>query len=84
MRIVRIELPDEEAAALERAAVDGGFASPSELVRAAIEDFLTAPVDYDANALARDIAAHRAEKDRGDAGHSPEAARTWLHAARSA
>ena len=84
MKTVKIELPDEEADALERAATDGGFASSSELVRAAIEDFLTAPIDYDPEALDRDVAEHQAEKHRGEAGHTPEQARAWLQKARSA
>lgn len=84
MKTVTITLPDEQAAALDRAVADGDFDSPSELVLAAIEDFLTVPVAYDGDALARDIAEHRAEKARGEAGHSLEAARTWLGARRSA
>jgi Arc/MetJ-type ribon-helix-helix transcriptional regulator len=84
MKTVTIRLPDEQAAALEQAVADGGFASPSELVRVAIEDFLTAPTDYDPDALARDIAEHRAEMARGEAGYSPEEARAWLRDARTA
>lgn len=84
MRIVKIQLSDEEADALERAVTDGGFVSPTELVRAAIEDFLTAPIDYDRDALARDVAEHEAEKARGEGGHTPEEARAWLRDARSA
>jgi Arc/MetJ-type ribon-helix-helix transcriptional regulator len=84
MKTVKIELPDEEADALERAAADGGFGSPSDLVRAAIGDFLTAPIDYDAEALARDVAEHQAEKARGGTGYTPDEARAWLRNARSA
>lgn len=83
MKIVTIKLRDEQAAAIEQAVADGGFASPSELVRAAIEDFLTAPINYDPDALARDVADHQAEKARGDAGYTPETARRWLREARS-
>lgn len=82
MKAVTITLPDEQAAALERAVADGGYASPSELVVAAIEDFLTTPVGYDPEALARDVAGHAAEKALGDAGYSPDQARAWLGAAR--
>lgn len=78
MKTVKIELPDEDAEALARAAVAGGFASPSELARVVIEDFLIAPVAYDPDALARDIARHRAEKARGEAGLAADAARRWL------
>jgi Arc/MetJ-type ribon-helix-helix transcriptional regulator len=84
MKIVTIELPDEAAAALERAVADGGFVSPSELVRVAIEDFLTAPVDYNREALARDVAQHRAEKAGGETGCTADEARAWLRATRSA
>lgn len=82
MKRVTIALPDEQAAALDRAVAEGNFASPSELVQAAIEDFLTTPVSYDRDALARDIALHKAEKARGEAGYPPEAARAWLRGAR--
>jgi hypothetical protein len=84
MKTVRIELPDEEADALARAAAAGGFASPSELARVVIEDFLISPVDYDPEALARDIAEHQAEKQRGEAGLTLEQARAWLRKASSA
>jgi Arc/MetJ-type ribon-helix-helix transcriptional regulator len=82
MKTVTIELPDEQAAALEQAVADGGFASAAAFVRAAIQDFAVSPIDYDPDALARDVARHRAEKSRGDGGHSPAAARTWLRSAR--
>lgn len=84
MKTVRIKLPDEEADALERAAADRGFESSSELVRAAIGEFLTAPTDYDAEALAHDVVEHLAEKARGEAGYTPDEARIWLQNARSA
>lgn len=83
MKTVTIELPDEQAAALEQAVTNGGFASAAEFVRAAIEDFAASPIDYDPGALARDVAQHRAEKSGSDGGHSPEAARAWLRSARS-
>lgn len=78
MKTVKIELPDEDADALEQAAAAGGFTSPAELARVVIEDFLVAPVEYDQDALARDIGRHQAEKRRGDAGLSPGEARVWL------
>jgi hypothetical protein len=55
-----------------------------ELARVVIEEFLIAPVDYDRDALARDIAQHQAEKQRGEVGLTPEEARAWLRNARSA
>jgi hypothetical protein len=84
MKTVRIDLPDDEADALARAAAAGGFASAAELARVVIEDFLVAPVDYDRDALARDVARHQAEKQRGDAGLTLEEARAWLRNAPSA
>jgi Arc/MetJ-type ribon-helix-helix transcriptional regulator len=84
MKTVKIELPDEDADALERAAMDGGFASSSELVLAAIGDLITAPIVYDPDALARDVAEHKAAKQRGDVGFTSEEARAWLKANRSA
>lgn len=84
MKTVKIDLPDEKADALEQAAKDGGFASSSELVRAAIEELLTVPVEYDDDALARDVAEHQAGKQRGEAGFAPADARVWLRDARSA
>jgi Arc/MetJ-type ribon-helix-helix transcriptional regulator len=84
MKTVKIELRDEDADALERAAKDGGFASSSELVLAAIGDLITVPVAYDADALARDVAAHEAAKRQGDVGFTPAEARAWLKANRSA
>lgn len=84
MKTVKIELPDEDADALERAAMDGGFASSSELVLAAIGNLITAPVAYDPDALARDVAEHKAAKRQGNVGFTPEEARAWLKASRSA
>ena len=84
MKTVKIELPDEDADALERVAVDGGFASSSELVLAAIGDLIAVPIAYDPDALDRDVAEHKAAKRRGDAGFTPEEARAWLKADRSA
>jgi Arc/MetJ-type ribon-helix-helix transcriptional regulator len=84
MKTVKIDLPDEDADALERAAMDGGFASSSELVLAAIGDLIAAPTGYDPDALARDVAEHKAAKRRGDVGFTPEEARAWLEANRSA
>jgi hypothetical protein len=84
MKTVKIELPDEEADALVRAAEAGGFASPAELARVVIEDFLIAQVDYDRDALANDIAQHQAEKQRGEVGLALEEARAWLRNASSA
>ena len=78
MKTVKIELPDEDAEALARAAAAGGFASSSELARVVIEDFLTAPGAYDGEALARDVARHQAEKRRGEAGLGLDQARAWL------
>lgn len=78
MKTVKIELPDEEAEALARAAAAGGFASPSELARLVIKDFLTAPDAYEGEALARDVARHQAEKRRGEAGLTLDEARAWL------
>ncbi len=68
MKTVKIELPDDKAEALERAATEAGYAFPSELVLAALDDFLAYPAPYDAAALARDIARHEAEKWAGDRG----------------
>jgi hypothetical protein len=50
----------------------------SDLARVVIEDFLTGPVVYDPDALARDIARHQAGKARGEAGLAADAARHWL------
>ena len=66
MKTVKIELPDEEADALERAAVECGFASSAELARAAIEDFLAAPPEHDPEEFESDIAEYEAEKARGE------------------
>jgi Arc/MetJ-type ribon-helix-helix transcriptional regulator len=83
MKTVKVELPDEDAEALERVAVEGGFASSSELVRATIEDLIADPIGYDPEALARDVAKHEAAKRRGDAGLSLEEARARLKSVRS-
>ena len=84
MKTVKIELPDDDADALERAAVDGGFASSSELVLAAIRDLITAPIEYDPDALSRDVAEHKAADRRGDVGYTPEEARARLKVNRCA
>lgn len=85
MKTVKIELPDDQAEALDRAAAEGGFASSSELVLEAIGDLISAPrADYDPDALARDVARRRAAKRRGEAGLSPAEARVWLRNARPA
>ena len=83
MKTVRIELPDDDADALERVAVEGGFASSSELVRATIEDLIAGPIGYDPDALAHDVERHQAAKARGDAGLSLEEVRARLRSARS-
>ena len=83
MKTVKIDLPDEEAEALERVAAEGGFASSSALVRATIEDLIAGPIGYDPEALARDVAQHEAAKRRGDAGLGPGEARAWLKSVRS-
>ena len=83
MKTVKIELPDKDAEALERVAIEGGFASASELVRATIEDLIADPIGYDPGALARYVAEHEAAKRRGDAGLSLEEARIWLNSVRS-
>jgi Arc/MetJ-type ribon-helix-helix transcriptional regulator len=83
MKTVKIDIPDEDADALERVAIEGGFASSSDLVRAAIRDLVAAPIAYDPEALARDVAAHIAAKRRGETGHAPDDARAWLKAKRS-
>jgi Arc/MetJ-type ribon-helix-helix transcriptional regulator len=84
MKTVKIELPDEDADALEQAAVDGGFASSSELVLAAIGGLITTPIAYDPDALDRDVAEHMTAKRRGDVGFTPEEARACLKVNRSA
>lgn len=84
MKPFTIVLPDEQAPALDRAVVEGDFATPSDLIVTVIEEFLNVPFAYDPDALARDIAEHEAEKARGEAGHSPKKARAWLAAQRSA
>ncbi len=83
MKTVRIDLPDEAADALERVAAEGGFASSAEFVRATIEDLIADPMGYDPGALARDVAAHKAAKKRGDPGLNLGEARAWLKSARS-
>lgn len=83
MKTVKIELPDEDADALERVAAEGGFASSAELVQATIEALIADPVGYDPAALARDVAGHAAAKERGDPGLGPAEARAWLKSARS-
>jgi Arc/MetJ-type ribon-helix-helix transcriptional regulator len=84
MKQFTIVLPDEQAAALDRAVIERDFATPSDLIVTAIEQLLSAPFAYDPDALARDIAEHQAEKARGEVGYSPEEARAWLAAQRSA
>ena len=77
MRTMTIRLPDLQASALDRAVVEGGYGSADALILAALEDFLER-LAYDPAALERDIARHRAEKARGEAGLDPEASRAWL------
>jgi Arc/MetJ-type ribon-helix-helix transcriptional regulator len=83
MKQFTIVLPEEQAAALDRAVIAGDFATPSDLIITAIEEFLSVPFAYDPDTLARDIAEHQAEKARGEPGYSPEEARAWLAAQRS-
>ena len=83
MKSFRIDLPDDDAAALERIAAEEGFASSSDFVRAAVGDLIADPPAYDPQALARDIARHQAARRRGDPGLDPAGARAWLKDARS-
>lgn len=84
MKTVRIELPDDEADALERAAIECGYASTAELARAAIEDFLATPPLHVPEEFDRDIEEHEAEKARGERGLTAEEARIWLRNAAEA
>lgn len=77
-RRIEIELPEAEADALERAVMEWGFASPVELARAAIEEFLAAPSEYDPEQLERDIAEHEAAKARGEPALTVEEVRALL------
>ena len=80
MKTVKIELPDEEANALERAAAERGFASTAELARAAIEDFLAARPRR-SRGFESDIAEYKAEKARGEPILTAEEARVRLREA---
>ncbi len=78
MKTVKIDLPDEEADALERAAAACGFASSADLARAAIEEFLASPPEHGPEDFESDIIEHQAEKARGEPGLTAEEARIWL------
>jgi hypothetical protein len=81
VKTVRIEFPDEEADALERAAVECGFTSTADLARAAIEEFLAAPPEHDPESFESDIVEYEAEQARGEPTLSAEEARARLREA---
>jgi hypothetical protein len=81
MKTVEFALPDEEADALEQAALAYGFASPAELVRTAIEHFLPGPPEFGPEEFEDDIAEHEAAKARGEPALTAEEARLRLREA---
>jgi hypothetical protein len=84
MKTVRFDLPDDEAEALERAAIACGYASTADLARAAIEEFLATPPLHAPEEFDRDIEEHLAEKARGERGLTADEARALLRDAAEA
>jgi Arc/MetJ-type ribon-helix-helix transcriptional regulator len=66
MKIVSIRLSEERAAAVEAAVATGGYASPDELVEAALDAFLTEGGGPSADALEADIDAFEARRQAGE------------------
>jgi Arc/MetJ-type ribon-helix-helix transcriptional regulator len=65
MKNVSISLTDRHAAEIDMEIAAGGYASVSEVVRAALRDFLTPAIEPDMEQIARDITAYREARSAG-------------------
>ena len=81
MRNVSISLTDQHAAAIESEIASGDYASVSEVVRAALREFLARAPGPDVDIVQRDIAAYLASRDEGRALVDAKTARARLRAA---
>lgn len=66
MKNVSISLTDQHAAEIEARVASGDYASVSEVIRAALREFLGRGVTPDMAQIDRDIAAYRALRAAGE------------------
>lgn len=65
MKNVSISLTEQQAAQIDLEIATGDYASVSEVIRAALRDFLNRPLGPDLDQIERDIDAYRAEQAAG-------------------
>lgn len=78
MKNVSISLTDQHASEIEAQVASGDYASVSEVIRAALRDFLGKAPGPDLEQIDRDIANYRRSLDAGDPLVSPSEARDRL------
>ena len=66
MKNISISLTEQHASEIEAQISSGDFASVSEVVRAALRDFLSKPPGPSLDQIDRDIAAYRSAIDAGE------------------
>lgn len=65
MKNISISLTDQHASEIEAQIASGDYASVSEVVRAALRDFLSKPPGPSLEQIDRDIAAYRRDLEAG-------------------
>lgn len=81
MKNVSISLTEQHASEIEAQVSSGDFASVSEVIRAALRDFLSKAPGPSLDQIDRDIADYRGTLRRGEALVSPSDARNRLESA---
>ena len=81
MKNVSISLTEQHASEIEAQVSSGDFASVSEVIRAALRDFLGKAPGPSLDQIDRDIADYRGALTRGEALVSPSDARSRLKSA---
>jgi len=81
MKNVSISLTDQHASEIEAQIASGDFASVSEVVRAALRDFLAKAPGPSLDQINRDISAYRNALDSGEELMDVKSAKARIHAA---
>lgn len=78
MKTVSISLTDQQAAQIEFEIASGGYASVSEVIRAALREYLDRPPGPGLAQIERDIDAFLAEQAAGAPLHPIDEAEAWI------
>jgi putative addiction module CopG family antidote len=81
MKNVSISLTDQHASEIEAQIASGDFASVSEVVRAALRDFLARPPGPSLDQINNDIAAYRSALESGEELMDVKSVKARIHAA---